>query len=216
VIAARYGVHPTQVTAWKKEIADRLPELFGKKTDHDPQAAAEREEQLYKKIGQLQVQVDWAKKKLRSLGSDRRRGLIEKDHPKMPVKLQCEILGVPRATHYYRPRPASAQNLALMRAIDELHLAYPQFGSRNFVYWLNREGWRVNRKRVQRLMRKMGLEALMLKRRGLSRPHPDHPVLELQTLYSGRQYGIPPWGAQARRSRCRWISCAVQAVCSSC
>jgi transposase-like protein len=59
VIAARYGVHPTQVTAWKKEIADRLPELFGKKTDHDPQAAAEREEQLYKKIGQLQVQVDW-------------------------------------------------------------------------------------------------------------------------------------------------------------
>jgi putative transposase len=110
------------------------------------------------------------------LDCDHRRGLIEKDHPKMTVKRQCEFLGVPRATHYYRPRPASAQNLALMRAIDELHLAYPQFGSRNFVYWLNREGWRINRKRVQRLMRKMGLEALVLKRRGLSKPHPDHPV----------------------------------------
>lgn len=94
----------------------------------------------------------------------------------MTVRRQCEFLGVPRATHYYHPRPVSAQNLALMRAIDELHLAYPQFGSRNFVYWLNREGWRVNRKRVQRLMRKMGLEALVLKRRGLSRPHPGHPV----------------------------------------
>ena len=94
----------------------------------------------------------------------------------MTVKRQCEFLGVPRATHYYRPRPISAHNLALMRAIDELHLAYPQFGSRNFVYWLNREGWQVNRKRVQRLMRKLGLEALILKRRGLSRPHPDHPV----------------------------------------
>jgi len=68
VIAARFEVHPTQVTAWKKEIADRLPELFGKKSDHDPQAAAEREEQLYKKIGQLQIQVDWAKKKVEELG----------------------------------------------------------------------------------------------------------------------------------------------------
>jgi len=65
----------------------------------------------------------------------------------MRVKRQCEFLGVPRATHYYRPRPTSAHNLALMRAIDELHLAYPQFGSRNFVYWLNREGCRGYRKR---------------------------------------------------------------------
>ena len=67
-IAARYGVHPTQVTAWKKEIAGRLPELFGKKTDHDPQAAAEREKELYRKIGQLQIEVDWAKKKVEELG----------------------------------------------------------------------------------------------------------------------------------------------------
>jgi transposase-like protein len=67
-IAARYGVHPTQVTAWKKEIAERLPELFGKKTDHDAQAAAAREAELYRKIGQLQVQVDWAKKKVEELG----------------------------------------------------------------------------------------------------------------------------------------------------
>ncbi len=68
VISARYGVHPTQVTAWKKEIAERLPELFGKRTDHDPQAAAEREKELYRKIGQLQVENDWAKKKVEELG----------------------------------------------------------------------------------------------------------------------------------------------------
>jgi putative transposase len=49
------------------------------------------------------------------LDCDRRRGLIEKDHPKMTVKRQCELLGVPRATHYYRPRPVSAQNLALVQ-----------------------------------------------------------------------------------------------------
>lgn len=93
----------------------------------------------------------------------------------MTIKLQCETLGVPRATFYHRPRPPSAKNQALMRAIDELHLAYPQFGSRNVIYWLTREGWRVNRKRIQRLMRTMGIEGLAPKRR-LSRRHPQHPV----------------------------------------
>jgi hypothetical protein len=56
------------VSAWKKEIAERLPELFGRKTDYDPEAAAAREAELYRKIGQLQVQVDWAKKKVEELG----------------------------------------------------------------------------------------------------------------------------------------------------
>jgi transposase InsO family protein len=72
-----------------------------------------------------------------------------------------------------------------MQAIDELHLAYPQFGSRNIVYWLQREGWPVNRKRVQRLMRKMGLEGLMPKRRWLSRPHPEHPVYPYRCMETG-------------------------------
>ena len=152
------------------------------------------------------MQVDWAKKKLRSLDSDRRRGLIERDHPKMTVKLQCQILGVPRATHYYRPRSESARNLALMRAIDELHLAYPQFGSRNLVYWLQREGWPVNRKRVQRLMCQMGLEGLTPKRR-LSRLHPQHPVypylLRDVEVVRPNQVGsadityVPIWGGRA-------------------
>jgi hypothetical protein len=57
------------------------------------------------------------------LDSDRRRGLIERAHPTMTVRLQCETLGVPRATFYHQPRPLSTQNGALMRAIDELHLA---------------------------------------------------------------------------------------------
>jgi putative transposase len=109
------------------------------------------------------------------LDSDRRRGLIERGHPTMTVKRQCATLGVPRATFYHQPRPLSARNTALRRAIDELHLAYPPFGSRQQTYWLQREGWPVNRKRVQRLMRQMGLEGLTPKRR-LSRPHPQHPV----------------------------------------
>lgn len=61
------------------------------------------------------------------------------------------------AAFFHQARPLSTQNVALIRAIDELHLVYPQFGSRRLMYWLQREGWAVNRKRVQQLMRRMGL-----------------------------------------------------------
>lgn len=56
------------MSTWKKEIAGRLPELFGKKGDPDAKEAAAREDQLYRKIGQLEMQVDWAKRKIQELG----------------------------------------------------------------------------------------------------------------------------------------------------
>jgi putative transposase len=70
-----------------------------------------------------------------------------------------------RSTWYYEPVPESAANLALMRRIDEQYLRRPFYGSRRMTAWLRREGESVNRKRVQRLMRRMGLEAIYPKRR---------------------------------------------------
>jgi putative transposase len=71
--------------------------------------------------------------------------------------------------------PETAENLHLMRVIDETYLVYPVFGSRQMTRWLRRQGYGVNRKRVRRLMRLMGLEAIYRKP-NLSRRHPDHPV----------------------------------------
>ena len=73
---------------------------------------------------------------------------------------QCELLGLPRSSYYYEPVPESVENLRLMRWIDEQYLATPFFGSRRMTACLLRAGQRVNRKRVQRLMRQMGLEGL--------------------------------------------------------
>jgi putative transposase len=79
----------------------------------------------------------------------------------LSVRRQCALLNLARSG-VYRPGPVTgADDLALMRRIDELHLKWPFYGSRRMVFELNQAGHGVNRKRVQRLMRVMGIEALV-------------------------------------------------------
>jgi transposase len=63
-IAARYQVHPVQVSQWKKEVAARLPEVFSRQADPELAQAKAREDELYRKIGQLEMELDWLKKKV--------------------------------------------------------------------------------------------------------------------------------------------------------
>jgi putative transposase len=101
--------------------------------------------------------------------------MIETEHPKLSVVRQCRLLGLPRSTYYHRPKATPAADLALMRVIDETYLAFPFFGSRQMTRWLQREGYEVNRKRVRRLMRVMGWEAIY-RRPSLSKAAKAHPV----------------------------------------
>jgi putative transposase len=94
-----------------------------------------------------------------------RRGLVEPEQASLSVRRQCELLGLNRSTWYYEPVPESAANLALMRRIDEQYLTRPYYGSRRMTVWLRSAGEEINRKRVQRLMRLMGLEAIYPKPR---------------------------------------------------
>jgi putative transposase len=88
------------------------------------------------------------------------RLLVEPDHPHLSVRRQCKLLGLSRASLYYEPVPESSENLRLMRLIDQEYTAHPFYGSRKMTRWLAQHGEGVNRKRVQRLMRLMGLEAI--------------------------------------------------------
>jgi putative transposase len=88
----------------------------------------------------------------------------------LTVQQQCELLDVPRSTYYHQPRPENARNLRLLRRLDQLYLDYPFFGSRRMAVTL-----KVNRKRIQRLMRILGIEALYPKP-NLSRPAPGHEI----------------------------------------
>ena len=88
------------------------------------------------------------------------RPLIEVDHPHLSVRRQCALLGLTRSSLYYEAAPESADNLRLMRLLDQEYTAHPFYGSRRLTAWLLAQGEQVNRKRVQRLLRMMGLEAI--------------------------------------------------------
>ena len=100
---------------------------------------------------------------------------MEEDHPRLSLARQCELLGVSRASLYYRPVGWSSYNLELMRLLDRQYTKTPFYGVEKMTAWLRREGHAVNPKRVRRLLRAMGLEAIYPKPH-LSRPHPEHRV----------------------------------------
>ena len=104
-----------------------------------------------------------------------RRAMVEQPGVDLSVRRQCSLLNLARSG-VYRPKPViDADDLAVMRRIDELHLELPFYGSRRMTFELNKEGRGVNRKRVQRLMRVMGIEALV-PRPGTSKPAPGHKI----------------------------------------
>ena len=103
------------------------------------------------------------------------RLLIERDHPEISVRRQCELLGLNRSSLYYEPARESEYNLMLMRQIDEQYTRTPFYGWPRMTAHLRRLGYPVNHKRVQRLMHRMGLQALYPKPK-TSRSAPGHQV----------------------------------------
>jgi len=94
----------------------------------------------------------------------------------VPLTRQCQMLDLSRSSVYYRPVPNPEEDLALMRRIDEIHLRFPFMGSRKIRDMLQREGYGVNRKKVQRLMRLMDIHALYPKKRRTSLPEKGHKI----------------------------------------
>jgi putative transposase len=104
-----------------------------------------------------------------------RRALLDFDHGKLSIRRQCSLLGVTRSSVYRQRQPANDNDLTVMRRVDELFTTWPFLGSRRMVAMLRAEGRRINRKRVQRLMRQMGIAALGPKPR-TTNPAPGHKI----------------------------------------
>jgi putative transposase len=109
-----------------------------------------------------------------------KRGWIEWEHRELSVSRQCALLGLARSTAYYTPTGESAENLELMRVLDELYTRRPFYGRRRMTVELGKLGYVANEKRVARLLAVMGLEAVYPRRR-LSTPaaegHRIYPYL---------------------------------------
>ena len=103
-----------------------------------------------------------------------KRSFIEPAHPHISIARQCELLHMARSSYYYEPTQGSEENLQLMRLLDEQYTRTPFYGTRKMTAWLHSLGYPVNRKRVTRLLRTMGVEALYPK------PHLSQPGERLQ------------------------------------
>ncbi len=109
------------------------------------------------------------------MSRERRREMVDRKHPVLSTLRQCALLDISRSSLYYRRKGTSPEDLAVMEAIDQQYLATPFYGSRRMKVWLDREGHPANRKRVRRLMRTMGLQAIYRRPR-TSKPAPGHRV----------------------------------------
>ena len=123
-----------------------------------------------------------------------RRARLDRDHLELSVRRQCTLLRVARSSVYRLPRPANDDDVLMMRLIDELFTAWPFLGSRRLAVMLREKGYSINRKRVQRLMRKMGIAALGPKPR-TTKPAPGHKIFPylLRDLEIGRPNQV--WAA---------------------
>jgi putative transposase len=101
--------------------------------------------------------------------------MVEPSNEKISIANQCRVLKISKSTFYYKKKPVKQEDLDLMRLIDEQYLEHPSFGSRSMRRFLEKKSYKINRKRVQRLMRQMGIEAIYPKPR-TSIPHPEHKV----------------------------------------
>lgn len=102
--------------------------------------------------------------------------LIDREKPALPISRQAELLGLARSSIYYEPTGLTLDNKEMMRAIDELYTEHPFYGSRKIAKQLSRDrNEPINRKRIQRLMRLMGIEAIYPKP-NLSQNTTAHPI----------------------------------------
>jgi putative transposase len=105
--------------------------------------------------------------------------LVDPKHPQLGIERQCELLGISRSTYYYEPKEIDGEELTLLRCLDEQYLKTPFYGSRKMTVYLNSLGYTIDRKRVIRLMRKLGLQAIYPKPKTtvLNPEHKIYPYL---------------------------------------
>ena len=113
-LAAEYGVHPMQITQWKRVAMEELPQLLSSRRSTKPQDEEALKAALYQQIGQLKVELDWLKKKS-ALSGEEKRAWLEPGHPQLSLRRPCAMLGLERSSLNYQPELESAGDQQLMR-----------------------------------------------------------------------------------------------------
>ena len=172
-LAEQFDVHPNQITTWRSQLLG-CRDLCRRNETRFKSACDRCENAARQDRGADAGTRFFVRSARESRTFAERKAMIDRNDD-LPVSRQAKVLGISRGSVYYLPRAVSADALALMRRIDELHLDYPFAGSRMLQTFLAREGYEVGRLHVATLMKRMGIEAIY-RQPNTSKPAPGHTI----------------------------------------
>ena len=164
-IASKYEITQQSLLSWKKQFLENASQAFEsskmsseyKKEIQELQATNDK---LAKALGNTTIERDWAVKKLESLDLLSKKSLIDVQAQDLSLSKQCDLVGVSRASLYYKSKPISAINLQILNAMDEIYTDNPDYGYRYIHKQLIEDGFAVGKHRVLKYMKILGIEAL--------------------------------------------------------
>ena len=174
-ISSKYGVHATQIQAWKKRGIENLVSGFQVKPATKDPDNQDLIKQLYEQIGQLSVERDWLKKNLHCLDLETRKSMIDNNCRNLAISRQCDLLLINKSTYYYKAKGITTRDLEIMKVIDEIYTEHPYFGARRMSKHLVPFGIVIGRKAVSRYYGIMAIEAIYPKM-NLSKRNQAHKV----------------------------------------
>ena len=181
-IATKYKITSQSITKWKKQFLQNASLAFepAKAVQEFKSEITELKEQndeLAKALGKTTVERDWAVGKLKSSVSLNKRKTLIGIELNLTKTTQCKLLGISRATHYYKPVPMSKHNLKIMHTIDEIATNNSEYGYRFIHQQLLEDGYSIGKDRVLKYMQFMGIQAIYpSKKRLTSIKNQEHKI----------------------------------------
>ncbi|WP_295023599.1 IS3 family transposase [Sulfurimonas sp.] len=183
-LATKYQITAKSIQNWKNQFLENAslafePAKVVQEFKDELKSKDEEIAELQKQLGKSVVEKEWLAKKLESSVSLNKRKTLVEDELELNITVQCRLLGISRATHYYKPVPMSTEDVVIMHAIDEIATDNSEYGYRLIHCQLMEDGYGIGKDRVLKYMQFMGIQAIYpTKKRLTSIKNPEHMVYQ--------------------------------------